>query len=112
MADMIVPLTSDPDQTFKITLPVNNKNLTLGLRFRYNTEGIYWYMSITDSNGNLLIDAIPLLCGDFPAANMLGQYSYLNIGSAFIIKVGTAEMDSPDDTNLGTEFVLVWGDNY
>ena len=110
MTYKVIPLTSEPDQKFKITLPIDGKNITLSLRIRYNTAGNYWWLSVTDSNGNMLIDSLPLFTGEYPAADILGQYSYLNIGSACVIKTGTAQMDIPDDTNLGTEFVLVWGD--
>jgi len=110
MSYKIIPLTTDPDQNFTITLPIDGKNITLFLRLRYNTMGNYWWLSVTDYSGKMLIDSLPLLTGDYPAADILEQYAYLNIGSACVVKTGTAQMDIPDDTNLGTEFVLVWGD--
>jgi hypothetical protein len=60
---------------------------------------------------DVLIDAIPLMRGEFPAANLLEQYSYMNIGSATIVHHGKLPPDAnPNDTNLGAEFYLVWGD--
>lgn len=100
-----IPLSNDPDQNFQCTIPVDYKNLTLYFRIRYNTEAEYWVMSLYDSNGNILIDTIPLLQG-----NVLSQYKYLGIGSAYIVNASNVPTDRPDDTNLGTEFKLIWGD--
>jgi len=103
---MQIPLTSDPDQNFICTIPVDNKNITLKLRVRFNTAGNYWTLSIMDpKTGNSILDNIPLVTG----TDILGQYEYLNLGSAAIINVGNSTMDSPDSTNLGTDFILIWG---
>jgi len=111
MSFKIIPLTTDPDQTFNCTIPVDGKNLKLKLRVRFNTAADYWVMSIYDTASNaLILDSIPLLTGVYPAADLLGQYGYLGLGSAAIINVGNNSMDSPDSTNLGTDFLLIWGD--
>ena len=110
MADVIIPLTSDPDQYFSCTLPIDNKNLTLSFRIRYNTIAGYWVMAIADSNNVVLIDSIPLIRGAYPAGDILKQYRHLNIGRAYIVKNGKVDMDYPNDTNLGTDFLLVWSD--
>ena len=112
MSFKIIPLTSSPDQAFKITIPVDGKNLKLKLRVRFNTAANYWVMSIYDAASNtLLLDAVPLLSGGYPAGDLLGQYRYLGLGSAAILNVGNSTMDSPDSTNLGTDFLLAWGDS-
>lgn len=108
----IIPLTSAPNQSFVTTIPVDGKNLKLKLGISYNTAADYWVMSIYDVASNaLILDAIPLVAGDYPAADLLSQYEYLGLGSAAIINVGDVSMDSPNSTNLGTDFLLVWGDN-
>ncbi len=108
---MIIPLTSDPDQNFITTIPVDGKNLTLKLRVYFNMAANYWIMSIADpSTGNLILDDIALLCGGYPAADLLGQFKYLGLGSAAVINAGSSTMDSPDSTSLGTDFLLGWGD--
>lgn len=113
MATKILPLTSDPNQNFTCTLPIDSKNLTLRFNFRWNVDGKYWWMAVSNPNtGHSLLDGVPLLTGEYPAANILEQYKYLGIGSAFLIKTGQLDMDNPDDTNLGTDFVLVWSDTY
>ncbi len=110
MANQIIPLTTDPNQTFQTTLTVDGKNITLTFDLRYNEEAGCWIMGIEDADGNLLLDSVPLVPGKYPAANILAQHAYLGIGSAYIINTANSSADHPDDTNLGTDFVLVWGD--
>lgn len=70
-------------------------------------------MTVTDQYGNTLIDALPLLCAtSAPAANILRQYQYLNIGSAFVIAESASQsMDIPQFEQLGMDFFLLWSDN-
>ncbi|EPS48985.1 hypothetical protein CFSAN002367_17888 [Clostridium botulinum CFSAN002367] len=64
-------------------------------------------MDLKDSDGEDLIHSLPLVCG----LNLLEQYSYLNIGSAYIVKLNPNLMeDNPNEFNLGKDFILVWGD--
>lgn len=107
----IIPLTTDPDQQMTVTIPVNGQNLTLRLRVRYNSQANYWVMTVQDKYGNVLLDSIPLLVGQYPAADILGQYQYLELGSACLVNLGNTSQDSPDDTSLGTSFALAWGDS-
>jgi len=106
LAYYIIPLTSDPDQSLTCTVPVNGKNITLRFRVRYNTQAGYWWMTVSDKNGNILVDSLPLLTGQ----NLLEQYQNLGIGSAYLVNTGNTKLDSPDDTTLGSDFVLAWGD--
>lgn len=110
MADQIIQLSSNPNQTTAITLSVDDKDLTLQLAVRFNELAGYWVMTISDQFGVVMVDSVPLLTGGFPAANILAQYGYLGIGSAYIINNGTSSMDTPDKTNLGTDFSLLWSD--
>lgn len=110
MAYQIIPLTPQ-NQTLNIQLSIDGQNKTLVLTIMYNTIADYWYMSVSDSNGNKLLDSVPLLVSDYPANNILEQYSYLQIGSAYVVpKSNAAAFSQPNDTNLGTDYVLVWGD--
>ncbi len=111
MATQVIPLTTEPNQTFQTTLSVDGQNIILSLTIRYNEVAGYWVMTITDPATNIiLLDSIPLITGAYPAANVLGQYAYLGIGSVYVIKASAVAMDYPDSTNLGTDFVLVWTD--
>ncbi|EHN17018.1 phage baseplate plug family protein [Clostridium sporogenes] len=103
----IVPLTPSPNQTFTSTIPVDGEKLKLFFFLRYNTEQKCWEMDLKDSSGEDLIHSLPLVCG----LNLLEQYSYLNIGSAYIAKLNpNLTEDNPNEFNLGKDFILVWGD--
>lgn len=111
MAYSIIPLTNDPDQSLTVTIPVDGKNLTLKLRVKFNDTANYWVMTIIDpKTGNILLDNIPLLTGQYPAADLLGPYKYLGLGSATIVNAGNSQLDYPDSNTLGTDFQLAWGD--
>ncbi|MFC8686313.1 phage baseplate plug protein [Brevibacillus porteri] len=111
MSTSILPITPSTNQTFTCTLPVDNKNITLDFSLTYNAPGGYWFMSITDhGSGELLIDALPIVTGDYPSANLLNQYSYLGIGSAILISV-TGDNSMPTFESLGKDHLLVWSNN-
>lgn len=111
MATKVIPLMPGANQSFTCTLPIDSKNITLGFTFTWNGFAEYWFMSITDVKTNtLLLDAVPLVTGLFPAADLLGQYTYLGIGSAAVVPVSAVETGIPGKSNLGSDFVLVWTD--
>ncbi|MEK8128659.1 hypothetical protein WMW72_12150 [Paenibacillus filicis] len=110
MATRIVPLIPGSNQSFNCTLPVDEKNITLGFTFTWNGVGEYWFVSVTDvKNKELMLDAVPLVTGEYPAADILGQYTYMGIGSAAVVPISGAA-GIPNLNNLGTDFVLVWTD--
>jgi hypothetical protein len=112
MSIQIIPLTSDSIQQFQVNISVNNVILNLALTVEWNRVGGYWVMSVTNViTGILLLDSIPLICGNYPAANILGPYLYLNIGAAYIINASGVPLDIPGENDLGTDFVLFWTDN-
>jgi hypothetical protein len=105
----VIPLTSSPNQTFQVALIVNGINLTLGFFLSYNELAGYWSMRISDPRTNtIILDSVPLVESN---TNLLSQYEYLRIGNAYLVKAEQADSDYPDDSNLGTTFQLVWGDN-
>jgi len=111
MSQQLLPLNNAPNQTFVATLQVDGSPLILQLTLRYNDVAKYWATTISDQNGDLLLDSIPLITGDNPACNLLRQFDYLEIGSLFILNTtGSVSPDYPDNTNLGVGFVAVWGD--
>lgn len=101
----IVPLDNSPNQNFDISLNINGKNQLLNLAFSYNS-GNYWAMSVS-KNDTTIVSNIPLLYGD----NLLRGLEYLEIGSAYLYKLSDTSSEIPDDKNLGSEFILIWGDN-
>jgi hypothetical protein len=110
MSSQIIPLSNAQNQTFKVQLAINATQLTLNISVNYSAMAGYWLMTLSDVNGNLLISAIPLITGWYPAANLLSQYQYMRIGSAYLLNVGGLAMDYPDQTSL-SQFSLLWGDN-
>lgn len=111
MAWSEIPLDTTPDQEFVVTVDVDGENIPLMLHLRYNTEGQFWRMDVSDGrSGDMLISNVPMVTGERLAADILGQFEYLGIGSALIVPMtDCAESDSPNFFNLGTDFVLVWG---
>lgn len=110
MSDQIIPLRSSPNQSFASTLQVDGKALSLNFILRWSEMAGYWVMTVLDAAQNVLLDSVPLITGWFPAANILAQYGYLKIGSAFILNEGNADSDYPGRDDLGTSFVLLWSD--
>jgi hypothetical protein len=106
----IIPLSPSPNQSLTVQLQVDGAPLTLNLAFRWNYMAGYWVMTIFDSSGDLILDSIPLITGWYPAANLLAQYEYLRIGSAFILNDGNSDSDYPGQTDLGSAFSLLWDD--
>jgi len=106
-----VYITSDPNQSFRCVLTVDGNNITLGFQIRWNSIANYWMMTLIDINtGNYIVDAIPLTTGVLPTPNLLQPYGYLGIGSCFIIDVSGIGNDYPNSSNLGTDYIMLWGD--
>jgi hypothetical protein len=110
MSQQIVPLTNNPNQTLQVVLAIDGTSVTLRLHVTYNSMSGYWVMDIADKSNNPLIVGIPLICGNYPAANLLAQQRYMSIGACYIINYAQVPTDSPDATNLGTDFLLLWDD--
>jgi glycosyltransferase A (GT-A) superfamily protein (DUF2064 family) len=112
MAYQEIPLTSDPNQEFSVTLEIDGVNRTLKFNLSWNYIGGYWVMRITDpATDEIIIDSVPLVAGSVGSdeLNILHQHEYLGIGKAYIVPTkDPLEYDHPTDENLGTDFVLVW----
>ena len=110
MSNQLVPLTLSQAQMFAVQLTVNTQPLTLNLTLTYSPMAGYWHMAVADVNGNALIASVPLITGLYPAANLLAQYQYLQIGSAYLLNTSNTAIDYPGADNL-SQFSLLWGDN-
>jgi hypothetical protein len=111
MSSQIVPLTPLPNQTLSVTLNINNLPLTLQMFQYYNRVAGFWAIDIYSQTGVPLASSVPLLTGDWPAANILAPYEYLQIGEAYVINQNGGVTDWPTTSNLGGGFVLLWTDN-
>jgi hypothetical protein len=86
---------------------VDDGKIKFNFFLRYNTEAGYWVLDIYDSSNTALVLGVNLVCG----LNLLEQYSHLKIGSAYIYKADSSITDDyPSETNLGSKFLLIWGD--
>jgi hypothetical protein len=104
----LIPLDSAPGQAWQVAVNINGSTSLFFVTLNYNEVGNFWEMTIEDSNQNLLLDSLPLVTG----TNLLGQFAYLGIGSLYIVNAsGVATPNYPNNTDLGTDFVMVWGDN-
>jgi Domain of unknown function (DUF6983) len=109
-AGQMVPLSNEPNQTVNVSLNVDGKALDLTLLIRYSEIAGYWLMTIEDKRGTILLENLPLVTGNNPAGNLLGQFAYLGIGSAFVVNASSLnQQDYPGMSTLGTDFVLIWG---
>ncbi|WP_419877667.1 phage baseplate plug family protein [Brevibacillus centrosporus] len=111
MAAVLLPIRPSTNQKFTCTLPVRNQNITLEISLTYNQREEYWFMAISDhTTGIMLIDSLPLIAGTYPAANLLGPYEYLGIGSAAVVSAN-GDDSTPTFESLGKEHFVVWYDN-
>lgn len=112
MAWHVIPLDTTPDQEFYVSVDVNGRNVYLYLHIRYNTEGNFWKMDVSDgTTREMLISGVPLVTGLRPSADLMKQFHHFGIGSALIVpNTNASEYDIPGFFDLGTDFLLVWGD--
>jgi hypothetical protein len=111
MPAQIIPITNAPNQTLRAAVAINGQTATLNLTVKYNSYSGFWTMDVSDQAGTLLVASVPLVTGSWPAANILAPFDYLQIGSAYVINQNGAATDWPDDTDLGTDFLILWDDN-
>jgi len=109
MSAQIIPLTLAPNQTFTAQLTVDGAPLTLSFALSYSAMSGWWQLQVYNAQGVLLIASVPLITGYYPAANLLAQYGYLQIGSAYMLNTGNSPDDYPGLNDL-TSFSLLWSD--
>lgn len=109
MSSQIVPLTQAPNQTFNVQLTVDGAPLTLNLTLSYSSMSGWWQLSVANVQGALLVASVPLITGWYPCANLLAQYGYLHVGSAYLLNTGNDASDYPSANNL-VNFSLLWSD--
>ncbi len=102
----IVPLQNIPNTTFSSKIPVDGKNISLTFHLTYNELAKYWLVDVSNSEGKMLISALPVI----PAQNILEQYQYLRIGSAYILPRDSVQEQWPTAETLATDWYLVWSD--
>jgi hypothetical protein len=109
-----IPIQSQPNQTFTVTVEVNGINSTYLINCVYRDKLGYWTMDISDFNTNaMLLSNVPLLSfGNADGnADIFRQMAYMQIGSLFVIKTVNTTEDSPSYNTISTDYSIVWGDN-
>jgi len=107
----LIPLNSLDNQTFQSSLLIDGAKKKLNFRLYFNEVCNYWAMDIIDGiTQEALVSSAPLITGSSKeSTNLLAQYSYLRIGSAYLINAENVWSD-PDHVTLGINFLLAWGD--
>lgn len=107
-----IPLTPLPNQTFSCVIPINGDNVNIRFFLWYNEEAGYWLMSARKANDQAdLFTNIPLVSSEYGFWNNLVQLDYLRIGKMYITMAEYDEASMPNDKNLGSAYILLWGDN-
>lgn len=111
----VLPVTSDQNQTFEVSLPIDSANRRLKFFFSWNPVGQYWQFDLFDLNNNgvQLLSNMPVFSIDYPYNNIILRYEYKEVGSLYLVNVGNSKSgnaDRPNIDNLGTDWVMVWGD--
>lgn len=101
----IVPFQPIPNHHFSCVVPIDGGNTTLGFFLRYNDVATYWTVDIS-KDGKTLIASLPIK----PAQNILEQFSYMEIGSAYIIPKSQAAAQWPGAVDLSSDWYIVWSD--
>jgi len=105
-----VPVTNRPNQRFDCILEFDGKSVTYQFDFRFNEVGQIWMMTITDPiTGEYILDSVPVLGGIADSSDLLSQFGYLGLGSAFVVNISNIPKDSPNDKDFGRDFKLLWG---
>lgn len=82
-----------------IKFSIQLKGVSYNMAYHWNTPSNCWLMDIADANGNLLVGSVPLVTG----ADLLGQFSYLNIGGALLAQTSNDANAVPTYANFGLE---------
>lgn len=111
----VLPVNSDQNQTFEVSLPIDSKNRRLKFFFSWNPVGQYWQFDLFDQNngGAQVLSNMPIYAIDYPYNNIILTYEYKEVGSLYLVNVGDSaseDNDRPHIDNLGTDWVMVWGD--
>ena len=117
MTGYYLPLSLDPWQVFTVNVQIDGTALQAQIEIRYLPAPDQWVISIWDhSNGELLVNMIPLICSYDDPNDLLVPFRHLRdgkgMGSLFCIR-GTDDPSTqdPGKNNL-TDFKLFWGDTH
>jgi hypothetical protein len=106
-----LPINNQPNQFFRTSIPMADRNLPLNFHIYWNTIAEYWQMTIQDAlTGIEYINGLPLLPGESPAQLLLRQWGYFDIGNALVLAISNTAGERPVLGDWGVNFILVWGE--
>lgn len=104
-----LPITNEPNQRFRLTLPRGKDNISLDFKIHWNRIAAYWVLDLGDVvTGQPILANWPLLIGEAPAQNLLRQFLHLGIGAAYVVPLSPSSADRPGLTDWGTNHLLLW----
>lgn len=107
-----IPLYPYPNQTFQCRVPVNGQNKNFRFNLWYNEQAKYWLLTLIDvDKEEVIFSNLPLLCSGVYFHDILSQLGYKEIGMCFVVPTSKDNVGMPNDKNLGTSYIVVWGDN-
>lgn len=107
-----IPLTNSPNQTLKVTMPVNGETIQFRFKLWFNYQANYWLLSAYDiRKGKEVFTNLPLLTSKGPFADIICQLDYMKIGICVMVPIAGPDGSMADENNLGTSYIMVWGDN-
>lgn len=112
MALSQLPVTSQFNQTFNVSLPIGNVNRNFQFFFYWNDEAEYWQFNLFDRDQDLkqILCGEPVYTIDWPYNNILSAYTYKDIGSLYVVNLSGTTESRPNSMQLGNDFLLIWGD--
>ncbi len=90
-----IPLLASQNQTFSIALAGITYQMAVTWR---NAPNIGWVLDISDSNGNPLVQGVPLVTG----ADLMAQYATLGFPGQLIVQSDFDPDAVPTFDNLGS----------
>lgn len=111
----LIPLKSQPNQTFEFTIEVDGNNASYIGKLNYRDVIGYWTLDILEyKTKKIILTNVPLLTGGSLGltANIFRQLDFMMLGRAYVLKVSDTDNDYPDFESLQEKFTFVWGDSY
>ena len=103
----IIPMEEITNYKFSCIVTIDEGTIDLGFHLMYNDIIDYWTVDVFKQETEV-ITAYPLI----PAQNILEQFSYLKIGSAWIVHQSEIDLNEewPSANTLASKWYVVWGD--
>lgn len=106
---ILIPMTNQPNRSFRMRLPYGNKNILLDFFTFWNRQAGYWELTLGDTvTGTTLIYSLPLVAGADPAQNLLAQYEYMQAGKLYVVPLDGIGADPPGVDSWGSTYFLFW----